>query len=177
MKFIELAKLRYSSRHYLNKEVEKDKLISILDAGRIAPSAANRQPWYFIVVQEKEKRELLAKTYNRDWFKEAPVIIVACGDHKQVWVRQHDAKDHCDIDISIAVDHMTLAATDLGLASCWICAFNPYLCSEILALPEHVEPIAMLSLGYPADNVDIHRHERLRKNFDEVVFWEKFGQK
>ncbi|MCK4662276.1 MAG: nitroreductase family protein [Bacteroidales bacterium] len=173
MSFIELAKRRYSSRNYLNKNVEEEKIKQVLEAGRIAPSAKNSQPWHFIVISKKENLEKICECYKRPWLKEAPVIIAICGDHSKSW-RRADGKDHCDIDISIAIDHMTLAATDIDLATCWICKFDVMKAAEILNLPDGIEAIAMLPLGYPADKVDVNRHDKLRKSFDEIVHWEKF---
>jgi len=176
MTFIDVAKLRFSSRHYLRKDVEKEKIIQVIEAARVAPSAANRQPWYFIIVQSEEKRTQLAQVYKRDWFKEAPVVIIACGDHSQSWKRPFDGKDHCDVDVSIAVDHITLAAADMGLATCWICAFNAELCRNLFKLPQNIEPLALLSLGYPADQADTGRHELVRKPLNNILFWEEFEQ-
>lgn len=177
MTFLELAKLRSSVRHFKNKVIDKEILVKILEAGRIAPSAANRQPWQFLVLQDKENIKLANVTYKRDWLKEAPVIIIICGDHTQSWVRMTDGKDHCDIDIAIAVDHMTLAASDLGLGTCWICAFDAKRASELFGLPSHIEPIVMLAVGYPVDQPDINRHDRLRKKFDEIVHWDYYLEK
>ncbi len=172
MEFIELAKSRYSSRKYQDKEIEEEKLLQVLEAGRIAPSAANKQPWEFIVIREKENLEKICGTYQRDWIRAAPAVIAICGDHKQAW-HGSDEKDHTDIDIAIAVDHMTLAASDLGLGTCWVCAFDKELCAEILGLPEHIEPIVLLPLGYPADQGDPNRHNSQRKPLEEIVKWEK----
>ncbi len=177
MKFIELARKRFSSRHYQKKEIPKNIILEILEAGRVAPSAANRQPWYFIVVNNQSLLREIHKTYPRDWFAEAPVAIIICGDHHQSWVRKHDNKDHCDIDAAIATDHMTLAATDLGLATCWICNFDPLLLRKTLNLPDHIEPVAILSLGYPADSKDENRHIHERKSLDEIVYWNGFELK
>ncbi len=124
MKFLDLAKNRYSSRKYQNTVIEKEKLDLILESARIAPSAANRQPWHFIVVEDKETLSRLYTTYEREWLHTAPMIIVCCGDHDEVWKRSYDQKDHTDVDVSIAIDHMTLQATELGLATCWICHFD-----------------------------------------------------
>ena len=173
MEFIELAKKRFSSRSYKKQSVEEEKLIKILEAGRIAPSASNNQPWIFIVVREESNRLSIARTYKRDWLKEAPVIIVICGDHSISWKRS-DKKDHCDIDIAIAVDHMTLQAAELDLATCWICNFNSLRCAEILNLPPHIEPIALLPVAYPADSKDANRHDLQRKPLNKIVYWEKF---
>jgi nitroreductase len=171
--FLELAKKRYSVRNYLSKPVEEEKLMYILEAGRVAPSAANYQPWHFIVIRNEEIQKKIWVTYNRSWFFQAPVIIVICGDHKSSWKRS-DGKDHCDIDISIATDHMTLAAAESGLGTCWICNFDALKTSEILDLPEHIEPIAYLSLGYPEPSDDKGSRHLVRKNLEEIVHWEHF---
>ncbi len=173
MKFLELAKKRYSSRKYKKKEVEKDKLLQILEAGRVAPSARNQQPWHFVVVRNKEVLSEIKKCYTREWIQNVPAIIVACGDHRSSW-RRADGKDHCDIDISIAIDHMTLAATELELATCWICKFDVMRCAAILELPEGIEPIALLPVGYPDDKTKPDRHDKKRKALKEIVRWDKF---
>jgi nitroreductase len=173
MEFLELAKARYSCRNYKDKEVEEEKIMAVLEAGRIAPSAANRQPWVFIVVREKKNLEKIYGTYARDWIQTAPVIIAICGDHSRAWVRS-DGKDHTDVDVSIATDHMTLAATEQGLATCWICAFDKGLCTEVLDLPSHIEPIVLLPMGYPADHVELNRHKGQRKSLEELIKWEKY---
>ena len=173
MAFLELAKRRYSVRNYKDMPVEKEKLKKILEAGRVAPSAANYQPVFFIVIQDQELRKDIAITYHKPWILQAPVIIVICGDHDKAW-RRPDGKDHLDIDAGIAIDHMTLAAADLGLGTCWVCKFNSMLCHQILNLPSHIETIALLPLGYPADEVDINRHQIKRKKFEEIVYWDGF---
>ena len=173
MSFLELAKKRYSTRKYENIHVEKEKLMEILEAGRVAPSAANYQPLHFIVIQDQEMRKDIATTYHRPWILQAPVIIVVCGDHNRAW-RRPDGKDHLDIDAAIAIDHMTLAAADLGLGTCWVCMFNAMLCHQILNLPRQIETIALLHLGYPADEADVYRHEKERKRIDEIVHWDRF---
>ncbi|HOA81189.1 MAG TPA: nitroreductase family protein, partial [Defluviitaleaceae bacterium] len=150
MSFLELAKKRYSVRSYLDRPVEKEKLLQVLEAARIAPSAVNKQPWNFIVVTNENTKNKIAETYPREWFKTAPAVIVVCGDHSKSWKRK-DGKDHCNIDVAIAIDHMTLAATDLGLGTCWVCAFDAKQCHKILGLPENLEVIALIPIGYPAD--------------------------
>ncbi len=171
MSFLELAKKRYSVRNYKETPVEKEKILAVIEAARLAPSAVNYQPWHFIVVTDEKVKEKIAESYPRDWFKKAPAIIVACGKHAESWKRM-DGKDHCDIDVAIAVEHMTLAAADMGLGTCWICAFNAKKCHEALGLPEDVEVIALLPLGYPADDrIPVKK----RKNIDEIMSWEKYG--
>ncbi|WP_094545914.1 nitroreductase family protein [Petroclostridium xylanilyticum] len=175
MSFLELAKRRYSVRDYKDTPVEEEKILQVLEAGRVAPSAVNYQPLYFIVVRDEELRKKILTTYPRNWIASAPVIIVVCGDHSKAW-RRADGKDHCDIDTAIAIDHMTLAATDLGLGTCWVCAFNSMQCHKILGLPSHIEVIALLPLGYPADQADVDRHSTKRKKIEEIVYWDGFSK-
>jgi nitroreductase len=171
--FLDLAKKRYSVRNYLDKPVEDEKLHYILECGRVAPSAANSQPWHIIVIREFELRKKLAISYNRPWFLQAPVILVICGDHDIAW-RRADGKDHTDIDASIIIDHMTLAAAEQGLGTCWICNFDARKCIEILQLPINIEPVAYLPLGYPGNEPDDRNRHLIRKNLDEIVHWEIF---
>jgi len=171
MLFLDLAKNRFSSRKYLNKPIEEEKIIKVLEAARIAPSAANKQPLLLYVIQQKENLEKLSEVYHREWFKEAPVVIVVCADHSKAWIRSSDKKDHCDIDMAIAIDHMTLQATELGLGTCWICNFDVAKCRMILELPNNIEPVALLPLSYPADTADTERHLTHRKSLIEIVKW------
>jgi len=173
MDFLELAKNRYSSRKYLDKAVEEHKLEIILEAARIAPSAANYQPWYFVVFKEADELKKIGECYHRPWFKTAPVVLVACANHQQSWKRK-DAKDHADIDLAIAIDHITLAATSLDLATCWICNFDVDKTRQLLELPDYIEPVALIPIAYPADNSDNERHNKLRKPMNEIVGFGKF---
>jgi len=97
--------------------VEEEKLQKVLEAARLAPTAANLQPLQFIVIYTKGREEELRLIYTADWFIEAPVVICACGIPSQSWVRE-DGKNYCDIDVAIAMDHLTPAAADLGLGTC-----------------------------------------------------------
>ncbi|WP_371367692.1 NADH dehydrogenase [Sporomusa rhizae] len=176
MKFLDLVQKRKSVRQYKEQMVEDDALRVILEAGRLAPSAANAQPWYFIVVKDAGQKEKIAEAYspfNLTHYKSAPVFIVICGDHQKSWHRSDDGKDHCDVDIAIAVDHMTLAAADLGLGTCWVCGFDPKKLSEALHLPQHVEPTAVLHVGYPATELT-QGAPKNRRPLEEVVFWDGF---
>ncbi|MDF1550113.1 MAG: nitroreductase family protein [Bacteroidales bacterium] len=170
MDFIELAKHRYSSRKYRAKAVETEKLKIVLEAGRIAPSANNQQPWIFVVIKE-ENLENLQACYPRDWFRSAPMAIVLCADHSKSWKRK-DGKDHADIDVAIAADHMTLAATSINLATCWICNFDKEKLIKTINLPRQYEPVVILSLGYPEDEPNLERHDTKRKELVEIVYYE-----
>jgi nitroreductase len=173
MEFIDLAKRRYSARSYLPKQIDDGKLLKVLEAGRVAPSAVNIQPWHLVVLRDEENKKKIYPAYKREWLKEAPVLIVVCGDHSVSWKRS-DGKDYCDEDIAIIVDHMTLQAAELELGTCWVCNFDRNKISEVLNLPKQVEPIVILPLGYPADTVDVERHSIKRKPIEKIVHWEKY---
>lgn len=171
--FLELAKQRYSCRSYDARVVSKEQIEQVLEAARIAPSAVNAQPWHFVVATQSPLRDNLVGCYSRPWLASASVIIVACGDHSVSW-RRADGKDHCDIDIAIAVDHITLKAAEMGLATCWICKFDAIKCAEFLKLPSHISPVVMIPLGYPSDKSDDSERHLKRKTLDQIVHWEKF---
>ncbi len=165
---------RYSERTYKPDKPSAEEVYELLDAGRLAPSACNKQPWKFIVVSEADNLKKIAETYPREWFAKVPMLIVICGEHAEAWKRTAtDNKDHTDIDVAIAVDHITLRAVELGLATCWICAFNPNEIAKILKLPIGTEPVAILSVGYPNGKIP----EKKRKNLDEIVYSEEYGFK
>jgi nitroreductase len=167
MDFLELAKKRYSVRAYKSDPVEDDKLQKILEAARLAPTACNAQPFQFIVVHTKGREVELRRIYSASWFVQAPIVICACGIPGDSWCRQ-DGKNYCDIDVTIAMDHLILAATELGLGTCWIGAFNPDAAREVLGLPSDVEPIAFTPLGYPNDKPG----HKSRNNIDKLVKYE-----
>jgi len=173
MHFNLLLKERYSVRSFKPLKVSKALIEQVLEAGRMAPSANNNQPWYFISVRDDDQLSKIKAAYPRDWFAEVPQVIVVCGDHEQSWKRSYDSKDHCDMDVAIATDHMTLRAAELGLGTCWVCHFDPNVLSEILELPEHVEPMVILPIGYPA-NPEVPL--KSRKSPKKVFFRDKFGK-
>ncbi len=148
--FLELVRQRVSVRDFSAREVEQEKLDSIFDAVRFAPSAANFQPWRFFVIRSEAGRQKLYPAYPRQWFATAPVYIVACYDQTTSWKRGFDNKDHGDIDVAIGVEHLCLAAAEQGLGTCWVCHFDPAVCSRQLELPENLVPVAIIPLGYPA---------------------------
>jgi len=172
MKFLNLAKNRFSTRKYNPDPIPEEDLLYILEAGRIAPSAVNYQPWHFLVVKDRKNRELVNTLYHREWFREAPVVIILLADHSQSWKRG-EGKDHADIDVAIAADHMTLAATEKGLGTCWVCNFDKEKTIKTLKLPDHLEPVVFLPIGYPDEKPDINRHSAKRKPLDEITSWEK----
>jgi nitroreductase len=158
VEFLELIQKRYSVRAYKPDPVEKDKLHQVLEAARLAPTAANRQPFQFIVIPTAGREAELRRVYHREWFTQAPLVICACAIPVQAWVRR-DGKNYADVDTTIAMDHLILAAADLGLGTCWIAAFDSAAAREFLDLPEGTEPIAFTPLGYAADTPKIKQRK------------------
>ncbi len=172
MDFLTLCQNRFSLRDYAIRTVEREKIEYILEAARLAPSAVNFQPWTFLVITEGEGRQKIQESYPRDWFKNAPVYILVCANHEQAWTRKCDGANFAAVDASIAIEHMTLAATAIGLGSCWVCNFDPTTLRQNFMLPDHIEPIAILPIGYPADENTLPT--KSRKPLAEIVKWEKF---
>lgn len=170
--FYDLVSRRYSCRNYSDRKVPEDLLVAILDIVRLAPSACNKQPWRFLVIDDAAQREVLRKSYSREWFDNAPVYIVALGTHDEAWHRGFDGKDHTDVDVAIAVEHLCLAATSVGLGTCWVCNFDLAIVKDGLQLPDNVEPIAIIPIGYPVDGETVP--EKKRKALDDIVKWGKF---
>lgn len=168
MDVLDAIRTRKSVRKYLNKTVEKEKLITILEAGRLAPSASNRQEWRFVIVSDRETRRKLAEVANRQTFiGEAPVVIVACA---QIDGHVMKCGQLCyPIDVAIALDHITLAAVELGLGTCWIGAFDENEVKEILGIPPEIRVIGIMPLGYPSDTSVVNK-KRLPLN--EIVKYE-----
>jgi nitroreductase len=170
MDFYKLINTRRSVRRYSTREVEEDRVNRILDAARLAPSAANKQPWHFIVVKDARQKQELGKAYGREWFYTAPVLICACGESAKAWSRSFDGKNHVDVDVAIAMDHLILAAAEEGLGTCWICAFDPAIARKALGLPAGIEPIAFTPVGYAEDEPV----PKARKKLEEIVRYEKW---
>lgn len=169
---MELMRNRYSCRSYdATRAVDPALVKAVVQGAQLAPSAVNRQPWHFIAVTDPDVRaRILAK--SRPAFMDAPVVLVCCGLHDLAWHRPADGKDHTDIDVAIAVEHICLTAASLGVGTCWVCSFDVDATRQALALPPEVEPVALIPLGYPTpgDNAP----EKTRKTLDEILTWEKF---
>lgn len=165
MSFNVLCGKRYSCRAFSSQSISEQDLTKVLEAARLAPSACNRQPWRFYLVQDETKRQrLLAK--SRPSFMQAPMVIVAVGLHDEAWHRPSDGKDHTDIDLAIALEHICLAAADAGLGTCWVCSFDVDAARQELSLSENEEPVALIPIGYPADSAI---PEKKRKEMCDIV--------
>lgn len=171
MEFLDIAKKRYSVRNYTEQKVEAEKLEQILEAAHVAPTAANLQPVHLIVAQSEEALQKVGKAAN---IYNAPVAVIVCADHDKAWVRPFDHKNTCDIDASILTDHMMLQATELGLGSVWVCYFKPDVIKEEFALPDNLEPVNILVIGYANENApDEDRHEKIRIPVKQLVSYDK----
>jgi nitroreductase len=148
--FIELAKSRYSVRKYDSKPIPAEVMAQVLEAGRIAPTGCNNQSQRIKVITAAED---LAKVDQCTPCRfDAPAVLLVCYDKTVCWRRTFDGKSCGVSDACIVATHMMLEAADLGLGSCWVMHFDPAKATELFALPEHIVPVAMLPIGYPADD-------------------------
>jgi nitroreductase len=169
MEFYQLIQNRESIRDYNpERPVSEEILNRILEAGRLAPSAANRQPWTFILVSSPEKLNEVSKCYHREWFKLAPHVLIVVGDRSKSWVRAHDGYNALETDATIAMDHMILAAENEGVGTCWIAAYDYDILAKALHLKETEEIFCITPLGYPNDGFQ-KKGLKLRKSMEEVV--------
>ena len=150
MDVVQAIKSRKSVRSFLDKPVESEKLVNVLEAARLAPSIFNRQEWRFVIVRDVEnKRKLVDYAKSPSFIAEAPVVIVACAKPNETVM---SCNQPCYIiDVTIALDHITLAAIKYGLGSCWSCLFDENRVKEIFGIPEEIRVIALMPLGYPTD--------------------------
>jgi len=165
MTFSQLIRTRYSVRAFKSSPVEDDKVQAILDAARLAPTAANRQPFRIYVLNTKTHKDQLLNMYSRDWFVQAPLVIGMVAVPEESWVRRSNNENYAVVDATIAFDHLVLQAADLGLGTCWIAAFNPEAARRLLKLPNQWKPVAFTPLGYPADAPATKK----RRDMDELV--------
>ncbi|MFC1984356.1 nitroreductase family protein [Chloroflexota bacterium] len=162
MDFLELVKKRYSVRAYKSTPIEDEKLNYILEAARMAPTGTNRQSFQLIVIQTAGREEELRPIYNKDWFVQAPIVICAYATTSQ---GQPYTEGGSYRNVAIVMDHLILAATEVGLGTCWIGAFNPEAAREILGLPDEVQPVVFATVGYSDDKP----RPKVRKSIDELV--------
>jgi nitroreductase len=175
MEVLEAIQKRYSCRKYLEKDIPKDLILKILEAARLAPSAGNIQPWFFIIVNDKEKKEIIAKSGRwANFIEKAPIVIVGCGNKEASpkWYK---------VDVSIAMEHMVLEATELGLGTCWVGSFDEKKVKEILKIPEKYEVVALLAIGYPTEKIDVMGKMvhliKPRKKIEEIFSFNEYEEK
>lgn len=169
MEYTNLIRSRESIRNYdPDRLLSKEILEKILDAGRMAPSAKNNQPWKFLVISSAAKLEKVRACYSRDWLKDAPHILVVLGLRDEAWIRDYDGYNSIETDVAIAMTHIILAAENEGLGTCWIAAYNPMLLREALNLKENQLIFGITPLGYPKRGFQKTSIKK-RKSLDEVV--------
>ncbi|MBD5164119.1 MAG: nitroreductase [Bacteroidales bacterium] len=166
MNFLDLCTTRRSCRGYDSRPIEPEKLDYILQCARLAPSATNRQPWHLYVVTSPEARAAVTSAYDRPWFADAPCYIVVCSEPEAAWTREFDNHNHADIDAAIIAEHITLAATEAGLGSCWVCNFDPKTLRTAINIPQNLQPVAIFPIGYQAPHTP---RNTTRKPIDQIV--------
>ena len=168
MTLLDTIRKRYSCRAYQEIPIEQEKLDILFEAARLAPSAKNTQDWRFVVITDKETKHQVAETTNRPQiFEKAGVIIAACSNSDDV-MRCGQAIG--PIDIAIALEHIALQAAELGLATCWIGAFQAEQVRAVLGIPEDIEIVELMSVGYPADTARATKREAMER----IVCFEKW---
>ncbi len=169
MEFYNLIRTRETIRSYdPDRKIDKDVLNRILNAGRLAPSAANRQPWTFVLVSSENKLKEVKASYPRDWFQKVPHALAVVGNKSKSWVRPYDGYNSIELDVAIAMDHMVLAAENEGVATCWIIAFDYQKLAKALGLKENEVVYCITPLGYPPEDFQKHGNKR-RKPLEEIV--------
>ena len=169
--FLSLVEKRKSIRSYKNIDIEKEKLDYILEAFRLAPSAKNLQPWKLIIVTDKAVMNALVPVCrNQAFIADAPVIIAVCVKDEEAYATMGGYLNSAPIDVGISFEHLMLAATEQGLGSCWIGAFDEKAVGEVLGLPENVRVAALTPIGYSDDK----GRERRRKSIEDIVSYNKY---
>ncbi len=172
MEFLKLVAERYSVRKFKNKHIETDVLNKILKVGHLAPTGCNNQPQRILVINTDESAEKLKKCTKCHF--DAPTALLVCYNKNEVWTRKYDGKTCGVADACIVATHMMLAAFELGVGSTWVMHFDPAAMRYEFNIPDNIEPVALLVMGYPADDskpISLHSEYR---NIDEVVVYEEF---
>ncbi len=164
--FLQLCRLRSSVRQYSSDPIPEDVLNYIMECVRLAPSAVNKQPWHFRLCTLEEDLQKLRACYKSPWFETAKYCFLVCCQKSEEWVRRFDGKPHGDIDVAIAVEHLCLAAAEQGLGTCWVCAFDAAECKRLFELPDNLEPVALVPIGYPQEGIEMP--EKVRKPMSEI---------
>ena len=165
---LEVIKKRRSIRKYKQKVVEKEKLLKVLEAARLAPSAMNLQPYSIVVLSDTETIEKISSACNQKW--DAPTIIVICAFPKKAWTRD-DGEEYWKVDAAVAMTNLSLQACAEDLGTCWIAAFKEEEIKEILGIEHDARVVAMTPLGYPDEKKGLVTN---RKTIDELVRYEKW---
>ena len=168
MDVFEAISQRYSCRSYQDKPVEDEKIDHLLEAARLAPSARNFQDWRFVVITDPQtKATLSTAANNQEMVAKAPVVIVACSNHSY---RMRCGQMIGPIDVSIALEHIALQAVEDGLATCWIGSFYHDKVRAVLDIPNGIEIVQLMAVGYPADT----KAKLTREPIENIVCYDKW---
>jgi nitroreductase len=165
MSFIDLILSRRSIRKYQDKEIPEDVLKQILESGRQAPSAVNLQPIRFVIVNDQSMLKNLCSNLINRWVKSAPLALVGCADSKAMLTGKWAV-----VDATIALENMVIAAWSLGIGSCWIGGCNEKKVKELTKIPDRWNVVALLTLGYPAEEPK----QKKKKSFEKMFSYNKF---
>ena len=169
MEFTDLICKRISLRNYdPDRPVPKETIEKILDAGRMAPSAVNFQPWKFLVVSSPAMLEKVRACYHREWYKKAPHVLIVTGFKDQAWTRKFDGHNSIETDAAIAMTHLILAAENEGVGTCWIENYDPQMLREALNINDNQMVFGITPLGYPEPGYSKNT-EKKRKPLSDIV--------
>ncbi|TDX52760.1 nitroreductase family protein [Orenia marismortui] len=168
---IQVIKDRVSTRSYLSKEVPEDLLLEVVNAGHLAVSAGNLQPWEFYIVNNKSKIEKLARLSKQSWVLEAPTVIVACADPHISAMKYGEKGEKIYVvqDTAAAVENILLAAEAYGLASCWVGGFDEIKVKELLDIKDDLIAMAMITIGYPKGKIKESRPQRALEDILTII--------
>lgn len=169
MDFKEICKARYSVRAYKPDAIPAETMEYIKECTRLAPSAVNKQPWKFILFTGEDDRARMQQCYDKEWFREAPAYILVCENHGAAWTRRYDEKNHADIDVAIAIEHLCLAAAEQGLGTCWVCNFRVQLCQEFSNCPKSGIRRPSSPSAIRPHRTSLKRHVRRRPKYGKTA--------
>lgn len=171
MDVIQAIRKRRSVREYLDEPLSAEQISRLRQSLRFAPSACNIQPWRFLFVTDWSMRQRLAEAANEQlWIATAPLVVVGCGYPADAYPRMAGRYNSVDIDLAIALDHLSLAAVELGLGTCWIGAFKEQVVKELLAIPDEARVVAMMPVGQPVDPAMIRDIDEADRKPEEEIF-------
>jgi nitroreductase len=167
--FYDLIRKRESVRDYdPNRKIDNSILYRILNAGRLAPSASNRQPWTFLLVSSNDKLKKVRACYNKLWFQQAPHVLIIIGDKSKSWIRSYDGYNSIETDLAIAMDHIILAAENEGIGACWIEDYDLQILTNAITIKENETIFSITPLGYQNKGYQKHGNKK-RKPLEEII--------
>jgi nitroreductase len=170
LEYMDLVKKRRSIRRYKPDPISDRDLKEILEAARLAPSSSNRQCWRYVIVTDQDVKNKIAEAGEK-WVNQAPVVVVACANPE---LSSHKpGMDYFMVDIGISFEHLILAATNLGIGTCWIAGFKEKMVKEALGVPDEIRVVAYTALGYPDEKKG---RVFARKPLRDICFYERYGQ-